>query len=48
MDGEADQILHTADEPIVNESKIVDKTIPNLSDYWKKSRIIKPITPSAG
>jgi hypothetical protein len=63
MDGEADQILHTADEPIVNESKsdsgtksdspavstsssaaaakIADKTIPNLSDYWKKSTIIE-------
>jgi hypothetical protein len=58
MASEADQILRTADEPIVGESnndsrtesdspavstssnttaaKIADKTVPDMSDYWKK------------
>jgi hypothetical protein len=61
MASEADQILRTADEPIVGESnndsrtesdspavstssnttaaKIADKTVPDMSDYWKKSTI---------
>jgi hypothetical protein len=61
MASEADQILHAADEPVVDESKsnsrtesdspvvstscnaaaakIVDKTTPDMSDYWKKLMI---------
>jgi hypothetical protein len=61
MASETDQILHTANELVVDESKsnsrtesdspavstssktattkIADKTIPDMSDYWKKSTI---------
>jgi hypothetical protein len=59
MAGEADQILHVTDEPVINKSKsdsemesdvlvtssssnmtaakMVDKTTPEMVDYWKKT-----------
>jgi hypothetical protein len=60
MASEADQVLHAADEPIIDENKstsrvesnalassssniaimkMVNKTTPSISDYWKKLTI---------